>query len=314
MTASPRSAPDVVERGASTCPACGEGRTSPRYAVNGHAYVECVGCGSARLDPMPPGDPADLYDDGYFTRHDDRGGYLDYEHDAPMHRVNGRRRIARIVRHLGEGAGGVAIDVGCASGYTLDAARAVGFRAVGVDVSAWARSRAAERGHPAHPSLGEAIDAIDVLPADPSARGLQVVSFFQSLEHMERPSDAVRVAAAALAPGGVLIVETWDRRSTVARLLGARWHQVNPPTVLHHFTRPGLRTMLETAGLDVVAVSATSKLVSPELIVGVVASKAPRLAATVLRGLRRSRLSGLPIPYRAGDLITVVAVSRRTVG
>lgn len=277
---------------------------SQLFDVGGHRYVKCDACGAALLATVPKGDPASLYDAGYFVRHDDRGGYVDYERDEPLHRANARRRVARCLETLGPVTGGEchpAIDVGCASGYTLDAFGASGFRAIGVDISDWALARCAELGHEAVRTLDEAIDR---------AGSADVVSFFQSLEHLDDPARAVGLASGVLRSGGVVIIETWDRRSMVARLLGARWHQVNPPTVLHHFTRDGLSRPLVANGFDVRAISTTSKLVSPELLMGVLTQRSRRFSGYAVRLLRAIRVSRLPIPYRAGDLITVVAVKR----
>jgi SAM-dependent methyltransferase len=302
MRLSSRENPEVQRVGAQ-CACCGSEATTASHAVGEHRYVVCSGCGTARLASIDTIDAAALYDDGYFVRHDDRGGYLDYERDASLHLANARRRVRRCVAQLPEGGRrGAAIDVGCASGYTLDAYGAAGFSTIGVDISSWARDRCTERGHCAVPTLADAVSTVGQA---------EVVSFFQSLEHLGDPAGAVRTAAEVLVPGGVLLIETWDRGSLVARVLGRRWHQVNPPSVLHHFTGPGLRRMLGAEGFDVVAIDKTSKLVSLELVLGVLTQRSVH-AARWLRPLRSSRLSSVPIPYRMGDLVTVVAVKRGT--
>ena len=55
------------------------------------------------------------------------------------------------------------------------------------------------------------------------------------------------------APGGVWVIETWDRESVVARLLGRRWHEINPPSVLHWFSRRSLDALLASLGFERVA-------------------------------------------------------------
>jgi SAM-dependent methyltransferase len=285
----------------STCPCCLGGRTEPLYSVRGHAYVACAACGSARLDPMPPDEPADLYGERYFVGGDDRGGYVDYDADAGLHRRNAAARLRLVAPTLGSAHGADVIDVGCASGYVLDAYRDAGYAAHGVDVSPWAREQAARRGHDVHESLGKAVAACD---------DLRLVSFFQVLEHLGDPDAALGEAAAALGPGGVVAVETWDRGSRLARWSGTRWQQANPPSVLHLFTRDGMRRLADRHGLDVVALRATSKLVSPALAAGVVAHRMPTLGRPLLRTLQVTGLGRLAVPYKLGDLVTLVAVKR----
>ncbi|MEZ5258232.1 MAG: hypothetical protein R2705_15395 [Ilumatobacteraceae bacterium] len=65
---------------------------------------------------------------------------------------------------------------------------------------------------------------------------------------------------------------------------------------------------MQANGLEVVSMSGTSKLVSPVLLAGVLAQRSPQLGSVVIRVLTALRLGKLPVPYRAGDLITVVAV------
>ncbi len=191
------------------------------------------------------------------------------------------------------------VDVGCASGYVLDEARRRGWEATGVDVSPWARERVATKGHPVHATLADAV----------AERRPDVVTFFQVLEHLNDPFDQLALAADALPAGGLLVIETWDAASRIARLMGRRWQQLSPPSVTHLFTTEGLRRHLAAHGFDVVAAGPTSKRVTGSLVAGVVAqhlpaaSRAPRPAGEVALGR-------LAVPYRLGDLVTLVA--RRT--
>lgn len=250
---------------------------------------------------MPSLDAASFYGEHYFVHGDDRGGYGDYERDGRLHERNAQARYRLLAPHLPAGSGGDAIDVGCASGYTLAELARHGLHAHGVDVSPWARERAAARGLDAHEHLAGAIAA---------SPALRLVSFFQVLEHLPDPNEAVHEAAAALPSGGVLAIETWDRRSLVARLFGGRWQQVNPPSVLHLFTRDGLERLADRHGLRVEQMRATSKWVSPALAVSVVKHRMPRVLGALDRTLERTRLAHVSVPYVLGDLLTVIAVKR----
>ena len=285
----------------SACPGCAGTRCEPLFAVKGHPYVACPTCGSARLDPTPIDTAGQLYSDRYFVGGEDRGGYVDYDADARLHRRNAAARLRFLGAAIRPDRPADAVDVGCASGYVLDVYRDAGLRPHGVDVSAWARERAVARGHDVHATLADALAA---------APDLALVSFFQVLEHLPDPDAAVAEAAAALPAGGVLAVETWDRLSRIARLSGARWQQANPPSVLHLFTRTGLEKLADRHGLRVAKLSVTSKLVSPALVIGVVAHRLGRLGNPLLKGVQAAGLGRLAIPYKLGDLVTMAAVKR----
>ena len=66
------------------------------------------------------------------------------------------------------------------------------------------------------------------------------VAMVQVLPHFMEPAAALDVARAVTRPGGLWLIETWNRRSVVARLRGEHWHEYSPPSVLHWFTHQSL--------------------------------------------------------------------------
>ena len=176
-----------------------------------------------------------------------------------------------------------------------------GWQVSGVERSRWAGERAAARlGVTVAPTLAE-------LP--PDVTELSAITFFQVLEHMPAPDEALAAAHERLAAGGVLVIETWDADSRIARVTGSHWQQVNPPSVLYLTNRRGLTAMLERAGFDVRAIRATSKLVSVGLVLGLLADRY-RALAPLFRRLQGGWVGRLALPYRLGDLVTVSAVRR----
>lgn len=282
------------------CECCARHGFVPRFAIGEHRYERCVHCGSARLTPVPTADPVELYDETYFegAAH---GGYLDYDADAALHRRNAEARLDRLTPYLPRRQPLQLLDLGCASGYTLDAARARGWVGIGVDASAFARERAAARGHEVFAELPAALGG---------DRAVHVASCFQVLEHLARPAEALTALAAAMEPGGVLVVETWDAASRVARVFGRHWQQANPPSVIHLFTLTGICRLVERAGFDVVLGEPTAKLVSAGLVAGVAAHRWGALGAAARTAADRTRLASVTVPYRLGDLVTIIATRR----
>jgi SAM-dependent methyltransferase len=194
------------------------------------------------------------------------------------------------------------VDLGCAVGFTLDESRRAGFTVLGVEMSPWARNVARESlGLPVCPTLAEANREISGKAA--------VLSMFQVLEHLPDPVAALKEAHACLRPGGMLLIETWDRGSLVARLFGRHWQQITPPSVLWLLDRQSLTHSLESTGFRVSALLRTSKSVSVGWGLGLLAEKMPTIFAPLFRLLDRSAISRLGVRYRMGDLVTVVAVA-----
>lgn len=262
-------------------------------------YRRCAECAAVWLDPLPADDWAEsFYDLGYFAG-GGRGGYRDYLADEAQHRINARARVA-LARDFGATPPAAWLDVGCAAGFTLDEARKAGFIVLGVELSAWARGVARERlGLKVVPTLGEARRELP--------QQADVVSFFQVLEHLHDPLAALREAHACLRPGGLLIVETWDRGSLVARLLGRYWHQITPPSVLWLLNCRNLEHVLERAGFRPQRIVRGRKRVSVGWVIGILADKAPGILGPALKALGRSGLRRLGFSYGLGDLVFVLA-------
>ncbi|MBI3769306.1 MAG: methyltransferase domain-containing protein [Deltaproteobacteria bacterium] len=149
------------------------------------------------LDPQALGA---LYDEGYY--HGVNSGYpsVGYErvHASWAHWVAYlAARCARGARWL---------DLGCAYGYLVAEAGAGGFRAAGLDVSAYALGRVVAAAPAAAGKVARAV--LERLPlADES---VDVVSAFDVLEHVVDPEPALAEVRRVLRPGGVLIGATPD--------------------------------------------------------------------------------------------------------
>ncbi len=279
------------------CAICSAGRRAPFLAKDGFAYTRCTGCGWVRLDPLPGVEESRaLYSESYFQR-GAAGGYADYAGDEAVHLRNAVARCRLLSRDPGS-----LVDVGCALGFFLDEARRRGWRVAGVEASSWAAAEARRRDLVVYPSLEE-LRRAEAGPWD-------AVTFFQVLEHLSDPAAALGEAHGCLRPGGRVVIETWDRKSLVARLFGRHWQQVSPPSVIHLFARRDLVALLEEAGFELCSVRRTAKRVSAGFVAGLLAGKYPRAMGWLRRAVAAAGLDRLAVPYRLGDLITVMGKRR----
>lgn len=298
----PGNASDRDDPKALPCAVCGEPDRTPLHRVGPHTYGRCVRCGLVSLDAMPDsGAIESLYDREYFVGGTRAAGYLDYESDEEIHRRNARDRLRLIDEHTGL-QGGHLLDVGCGLGFFADEARAVGWKTVGVDVSKYARSYVNDRFDLyAVGSIGEA--------TAPDG-GFDVVCLFQVLEHTAHPVHMLRELASIASKDAAFVVETWDRSSRLARLMGDRWHQLAPPAVTHLFDRRTLEAALLASDLELAWVGRTSKRVGLGHVLHTASSKLPRALRPPVSV--PARWAGdLSFRYSLGDLITVVARARR---
>ncbi|MEM0969855.1 MAG: methyltransferase domain-containing protein, partial [Verrucomicrobiota bacterium] len=110
-----------------------------------------------------------------------------------------------------------------------------------------------------------------------------------------------------LKPGGYLLIETWDCQSFTSRLLKAGWHEYNPPSVLHLFSRRSLETLSHRHGFHQIQACPTFKSVSVAVGRQLLEEKAEEskwiggLAAAL-----RLLPGHLTIPYPADDLFYAI--------
>jgi 2-polyprenyl-6-hydroxyphenyl methylase/3-demethylubiquinone-9 3-methyltransferase len=118
---------------------------------------------------------------------------------------------------------GRVLDVGCGTGFLLERLAERGCSGVGIDLSPDSVALAAER--------LRAIGADDRLEArvgsayEPPEGPYNLIALTDVLEHLEEPRACLRALRERLAPGGLLVVSTPNRRSLpgARRWIAERW-------------------------------------------------------------------------------------------
>jgi len=203
--------------------------TTDRFGAYGRV-VRCRECGFAYASPRPSDEALRR---GYAECVDE-----DYAKEASSRSINAHLSLSTIKRFV---SGGRLLEVGCATGYFLNAAR-VDFEVAGIEPSAWACRIARERF-----KLEVRPGPVEAVP--PAAGSCDVVVMIDVIEHLADPVAALRQAAQGLKAGGVLYLVTPDIGSLSARLLGRYWWGLRPAH-LHYFDRASLRRALAAVGLE----------------------------------------------------------------
>jgi len=242
----------TIEWELTDCPLCGRQRWStlleaadvnaagrgPRFSV-----VRCCRCGLCFTNPRPS--PASI---GQFYPAEYGPHRLRQAAAAPggVLRWTSRLRagLCRQSHGLDRWGQGRLLDFGCGSGSFLQRMQRRGWDVLGVDISAVVVQRIRrELGLPAlagslwHPEL-------------PTA-GFDLITMWQSLEHVHRPLEILRRACELTAPGGRLIVSVPNIESGPFRWFGSAWFALELPRHLTHFSAGSLRRMVELAGFRV---------------------------------------------------------------
>ncbi len=138
------------------------------------------------------------------------------------------------------------LDIGCATGGFMQIALEKGWDVCGVDLSDYCVSTAKAANLKVETGTAQDI---------PREWGqFDIISMWDTIEHLDDPLSALNVAVQRLQPEGWLVISTGDISSIAARLLGKRWWLMLPPVHLYYFSRKTLDAMLRKAGLTPVSV------------------------------------------------------------
>lgn len=274
------------------CPICA-GPTRRDFEVHGYWVRACSDCGHQYAELAPGPDHVEaVYSDAYFS--DGGAGYPRYLDQAGIVEATGRYYARLAARYMTPGS---ILDIGAAAGFILKSFVDAGWRGAGIEPNA---SMAAF----ARTNLGLDVQTGTLEGLDSSAR-YNLITMIQVLPHFWDIRRAIDVAAGLTASNGYWLVETWDRKSWTARILGKRWHEYSPPSVLHWFTRDGVARLAARHGFREVAHGWRLKWLLGKHAVSLLDYKFKGTAAAKVVGA----LSGLVparVPYPSEDLFWVL--------
>jgi SAM-dependent methyltransferase len=233
-----------------------------------------------------------LYEGGYWEGGGTEGGYASYaEMEALL-----ARTFAHRLRWLGKPpAGGRLLDVGCGPGAGLDAAHAAGWEAWGLDLSSEAVARASAR-HAGRVSQGTLEDS--PFPAG----SFDAITAFDVVEHVYDPRRFAAALAAALKPGGSVLIATPNVDSLLARATSRRWVSYKIPEHVTYFSRRTLADALAPP-LTLVRAAPCGQHVSLPFLLERVAAALPAGGGLLRAAARARSLAGLTLYANSGSML-----------
>jgi SAM-dependent methyltransferase len=282
---------------AARCGLCG-GSGVPWLEKHGYPVLLCSRCHNGFVpESLVPSDLESLYGKEYFEGGQDTG-YPSYLADRKFVEGNFRERV-RYIDSLGP-PGKRLLDVGTAFGLFLKVALEGGYDASGIEVAPDCAMEAA-RLSGASVACGDFVKTDLVGPFD-------VITMFDVIEHFRDPKGAVERACQLLSPRGILLVETGDIATPVARALGKHWWFIDPPQHLFYFSRDGFVELAKQCGFaGEIIVKRPTRSVSFTNIAFKLAGTSPK--GPLRDVMTRVSQAGLPgaVPLNFGDGILAAA-------
>lgn len=253
--------------------------------------VQCADCGLVYVNPRLR---ADAVVSAYAQAQDPlyiQGG---------AGRVRTFARCARWVERWRRPPGRL-LDVGCAAGFFVQAARDRGWEACGIEPCAWLVEWG--RSH-----VTPHLQCTTLAAARFPDATFDVVTMWDVLEHVPDPLAELQECARVLKPGGLLVINFPDFGSLSARVTGRHWWFLLS-NHLYYFTRPVMRAYLARAGFRVAAFRRHWQVLPLGHLASIFHIYSPRAAALGTRVLAALRLSQVSIPYCAGQT-NVIAIKK----
>jgi 2-polyprenyl-3-methyl-5-hydroxy-6-metoxy-1,4-benzoquinol methylase len=213
------------------------------------------------------------------------GAYKKYAEARDLKIATARPRVAAV---KSQASGRRLLDVGCATGFFLEAAAAEGFVVHGVEFSNVAISLAREdiRANiicgDVKSLVKQGIDKFDVVTA------------FDIIEHVQDPVQFLEDIRKILVPGGLVALSTPDTGHFLRYLMGSKWPMLQPMQHTVLFSRRSIAALFERCGFVEVKLETAHKYLTLDYLGDQLAASNPTVHR-LYRYLRRL----LPVTFRS---------------
>ena len=234
------------------CPTCDD---SEYNIVFNKDYMDIVKCEQCELVYTNPIFDEEHYKTTYKSE-DYQEIVKDLGEESHNYRVQrfGDERVSIMAKFLQDNKTVKYLDVGCSTGFVVEAAKNTGWEAIGIDLNPSAIDFGRSRGLDLRNNSLDEISFTDGY--------FDAISLFDVIEHLPNPKDVINQALKYLKVGGILFiyVPNWDSASRILMGKDAHFiwptHHLNyytPRTIINFMENLGLRLeYLATEGLDIV--------------------------------------------------------------
>ncbi len=229
------------------CKICRSDQTEFLFEKNGFDLYSCAQCrvvfaynelSQSQLEELL----GSLYSEPYFSlQKEPQHGNLGYQTDYFSQKKEEKYRFAaRMLKQIDriKPRMGRMLDVGCAAGFFLHAAKQRGWQTVGIELSQIAAAFARDQ-------FGLEVVVGTLETTGLGSASFDVITAWDVIEHVTDPQKFVQAAARLLKHDGILVLGTPNAGALAARLRGKAWKIYKPPEHLFYFNPGSLRYLLK---------------------------------------------------------------------
>jgi len=231
---------------------------------NGYQINECITCGHRFIKIEQAENHVNkVYSDDYFFAGKD--GYPNYLEEKDILYAYGKRYAKIIAKHIKPGR---ILDAGCAAGFILKGFQDSGWQCHGIEpndtMAGYGRKE-----------LGLDITT-GSLENFIAAEQFDLINMIQVIGHFYDVDKVMQNISGLLKPEGLVLIESWNMKSIVARILGKNWHEHCPPSVVNWFSEKTLTQLLNYYGFQLIDKGYPSKKINLKHALSLLEDKLPK--------------------------------------
>ncbi len=216
-----------------SCDICGIDKTKNIVSSDKFNIVQCQGCGLVYMNPRPD---KRLLGEYYANYYSDLKGHYEEER---LYKCRFKERLDAIKKYKN---GGRLLDIGCGVGFFLQSAKERKWQVSGIELSSLSADIAR--------SSGVDVFTGSIEDADLESGSFDVITMWHVIEHLQRPSGALKKIYRALKKGGVLALET-PNMDYYFKFKADKLNDVLRREHLYNFSSRTLTRLLENSGFTV---------------------------------------------------------------
>jgi SAM-dependent methyltransferase len=234
------------------------------FEKNGYPIYECTKC-KLRFSNLKDthNHLANVYSDDYFFA--GGAGYPNYLEEK-KELYNSGIRYAKIISRFA--TPGKVLDVGCAAGFYLKGFEKLGWECLGIEPNETIASYGREE-----LKLNIVTGDLESFQRDEKFDLINLIEVIGSFHDLNKAMLKVQDLAKK---GGLVLVESWDHSSKVARFFKKSWHEYCPPSVINWFSDKTLTELFNSYDFDLVTTGKPSKKIKGMHALEIVAKNSPR--------------------------------------
>jgi ubiquinone/menaquinone biosynthesis C-methylase UbiE len=220
-----------------TCPSCGNKLELNWFLFKKKKaeYFKCANCNLIYQNPQPVFELSqDIYDGDHYHNRYIQSEYIYF----PTSNIYLKEIENNFQRLNYNSSGAKLLDVGCGIGYFLYLTKKKGYYVQGADISKWAGDYAKKHFD---------VDVItgNFLEIEFKENYYDVITIWQTIEHLPEPGLFLEKIYSILKPGGYLCVATPDTNSWIAKFYKKLWNCYIPDEHICLFNFKSMKIILE---------------------------------------------------------------------